>query len=83
MRRALLIVVLLALACRAWAQTFKGCACGKNPPGRPAARSMKPYAQEPEDMQPFSKFTEPYYPALRGPGGVQRCGARHSGGNRT
>ncbi len=22
---------------------------------------MKPYAQEPADMQPFSKFTEPYY----------------------
>ncbi len=22
---------------------------------------MKPYAQEPEDMQPFSKFTEPYF----------------------
>jgi len=22
---------------------------------------MKPYAQEPEDMQPFSKFTQPYY----------------------
>jgi ABC-type branched-subunit amino acid transport system substrate-binding protein len=24
-------------------------------------RSMKPYAQEPEDLRPFSKFTEPYY----------------------
>jgi hypothetical protein len=22
---------------------------------------MKPYAQEPEDLRPFSKFTEPYY----------------------
>jgi branched-chain amino acid transport system substrate-binding protein len=22
---------------------------------------MKPYAQEPEDMEPFSKFTQPYY----------------------
>jgi branched-chain amino acid transport system substrate-binding protein len=61
MRRALLMTVLLALACPARPQTFKGCACGKNPPGRPAARSMKPYAQEPEDMQPFSKFTQPYY----------------------
>ena len=24
-------------------------------------RSVKPYAQEPEDLRPFSKFTEPYY----------------------
>src|SRR5271157_4917802 len=61
MRRALLMTLLLALACPAFSQTFTGCACGKNPPGRPAERSMKPYAQEPEDMQPFSKFTQPYY----------------------
>jgi len=61
MRRVLLVVLLVGSMCPAWSQTFKGCACGKNPPGRPAERSMKPYAQEPEDMQPFSKFTEPYF----------------------
>src|SRR5215471_18045697 len=61
MRRALLMLVMLALACSAWPQTFKGCECGKNPPGRPAERSMKPYAQEPDDLQPFSRFTQPYY----------------------
>jgi ABC-type branched-subunit amino acid transport system substrate-binding protein len=61
MRRPLLMAAMLALACSAWAQTFTGCECGKNPPGRPAERSMKPYAQEPEDLQPFSKFTQPYY----------------------
>jgi ABC-type branched-subunit amino acid transport system substrate-binding protein len=61
MRRAVLMIVVLALAYSTWAQTFKGCECGKNPPGRPAARSVKPYAQEPEDMQPFSRFTQPYY----------------------
>ena len=61
MRRALLLVLLIGFVYPAWPQTFTGCACGKNPPGPPAARSMKPYAQEPEDMQPFSKFTEPYY----------------------
>jgi branched-chain amino acid transport system substrate-binding protein len=61
MRRVVLMAVVVAVACPAFAQTFQGCACGKNPPGRPAARSMKPYAQEPEDMQPFSKFTEPYF----------------------
>lgn len=61
MRRVLLVVLLVGAMCPAWSQTFKSCACGKNPPGRPAERSMKPYAQEPEDMQPFSRFTEPYY----------------------
>ena len=61
MRRVVLLVLLVGSLCPAWSQTFKGCACGKNPPGRPAERSMKPYAQEPEDMQPFSRFTEPYF----------------------
>src|SRR5580704_11098151 len=61
MRDSVLMTVLLALTCPAFSQTFKGCSCGSNPPGRPAPRPMKPYAQEPEDMQPFSKFTPPYY----------------------
>ena len=54
MRRTVLILAMLALACSMRAQTFKGCDCGKNPPGRPAERSMKPYAQEPDDLQPFN-----------------------------
>jgi branched-chain amino acid transport system substrate-binding protein len=61
MRRPVVTALVLMFACAASAQTFKGCSCGSNPPGRPAPRSMKPYAQEPEDMQPFSKFTQPYY----------------------
>ncbi len=61
MRRTVLVLVMMALATPLYAQTFKTCACGTSPPGRPAMRSMKPYAQEPEDMQPFSKFTQPYY----------------------
>ena len=61
MRRAVLMVAVLALSCSMWGQVFKGCACGKNPPGRPAARSLTPYAGEPDDLQPFSKFTQPYY----------------------
>ena len=61
MRRVVLAAFVLALVCPSYAQTFQGCSCGKNPPGRPAARSMKPYAQEPGDMQPFSKFSQPYY----------------------
>ncbi len=61
MGRYLALPLLMALACPAWTQTFKGCECGKNHPTTPAARTVKPYAQEPEDMQPFSKFTEPYF----------------------
>ncbi|MDX2152767.1 MAG: ABC transporter substrate-binding protein [Bryobacteraceae bacterium] len=37
------------------------CACGVNPPGRPAARELRPYAAAPDDMRPFSKFTTPHY----------------------
>ena len=61
MRRVLVVGWMFALSCCAWAQTFTGCSCGANPPGRPAARTLKPYAQEPEDLRPFSKFTVPYY----------------------
>lgn len=51
----------LLLACAAWSQTSPPCACGKNPPGPPAPRSLKPYAGAPEDLRPFSKFATPYY----------------------
>jgi len=43
------------------AQTSFSCACGKNPPGRPAQRSLKPYTGAPEDLRPYSKFAPPYY----------------------
>ncbi|HKU26396.1 MAG TPA: ABC transporter substrate-binding protein, partial [Candidatus Sulfotelmatobacter sp.] len=43
------------------AQTVPTCACGKNPPGPPATRSLKPYTGAPEDLRPFSKFTKPYH----------------------
>src|SRR5579863_10461448 len=43
------------------AQTSAPCACGKNPPGPPASRSLKPYTGAPEDLRPFSKFTTPYH----------------------
>jgi len=49
------------LVCAAAAQTPFTCACGKNPPGPPAPRSLKPYTAAPEDLRPFSKFTTPYY----------------------
>ncbi len=61
MRNTLLLVLGPLLACVAWAQTPNGCSCGSNPPGRPATRSLKPYAGTPEDLRPYSKFVTPYY----------------------
>jgi ABC-type branched-subunit amino acid transport system substrate-binding protein len=36
------------------------CECGKNPPPPPRDREVTPYAGEPEDMRPYSKFAAPY-----------------------
>lgn len=59
----LLAMLAAALACPAFlpAQPAGPCSCGAHPPGRPAHPEMRPYAEAPEDMQPFSKFTKPYY----------------------
>jgi branched-chain amino acid transport system substrate-binding protein len=61
MRLLVTLAVSVLLSCAAPGQTFTGCSCGSNPSGRPAERTMKPYAQEPEDLRPYSKFTVPYY----------------------
>jgi branched-chain amino acid transport system substrate-binding protein len=61
MRNTLLLVLGALLACAAWAQNSTGCSCGSTPPGRPASRSLKPYAGTPEDLRPYSKFVTPYY----------------------
>ncbi len=61
MRRVFIAVFALSIAVAGFAQEPSSCSCGSNPPGRPAKRTMKPYAQEPEDLRPFSKFTTPYY----------------------
>jgi len=53
-----LLAAALLSAASAVAQT---CACGANPPGPPPVRTAAPYANEPEDLQPFSRFTVPYY----------------------
>jgi branched-chain amino acid transport system substrate-binding protein len=53
--------VILALSWATQAQTPFACSCGKNPPGRPAPRSLKPYTGAPEDLRPFSRFTTPYH----------------------
>jgi len=61
MRLALIAMFVAVLACPTFAQSSGPCACGKNPPGPPAPRSLKPYAGAPEDLRPFSKFTTPYH----------------------
>ena len=55
------VFLIVIFACAMQAQTPFTCACGKNPPGPPPNRSLKPYAGAPEDLRPFSKFTTPYY----------------------
>ena len=61
MRRALIYAASVVLMSTAWAQAPAPCLCGSNPPGRPAPRSLKPYTGAPADLQPFSKFTTPYF----------------------
>jgi branched-chain amino acid transport system substrate-binding protein len=59
MRRPLLLAICLLLPAAVSAQST--CSYGANPPGRPTARSLKPYGGVPQDLRPYSKFTIPYY----------------------
>ena len=61
MRLASVVVITIVLVCAGWSQNTPPCSCGKNPPGPPPNRTLKPYAGAPEDLRPFSKFTTPYY----------------------
>jgi ABC-type branched-subunit amino acid transport system substrate-binding protein len=54
-------MVVALLACAAAAQNSSPCSCVTNPPGRPASRTLKPYAGAPDDLRPYSKFATPYY----------------------
>ena len=38
-----------------------GCSCGAHPPGPPPDRTVEPYAGTPKDLEPYSKFAEPYF----------------------
>lgn len=60
MRLAAVVALTITLVGSSSAQT-PVCSCGKNPPGPPPTRSLKPYTGAPEDLRPFSKFTIPYY----------------------
>jgi ABC-type branched-subunit amino acid transport system substrate-binding protein len=60
---AALIISSFFAAASAAAQSPKPahvCECGKNPPPPPRDREVTPYAGEPEDMRPYSKFAAPY-----------------------
>jgi len=52
---------LFLLAASAMAQPPGPCSCGANPPGRPEIRTLAPYANAPDDLRPYSRFTKPYY----------------------
>ena len=54
-------LIALVPAALAWAQGGAPCSCGADPPGPPPNRELRPYASEPPDLRPFSKFTTPYY----------------------
>ncbi|MGC9952097.1 MAG: ABC transporter substrate-binding protein [Bryobacteraceae bacterium] len=54
-------VSLLLFAGAALAQPPGPCSCGANPPGRPEPRTMAPYANAPDDLRPYSRYTKPYY----------------------
>ena len=38
-----------------------GCSCGAHPPGPPPDRTVAPYAGTPSDLEPYEKFTQPYW----------------------
>jgi ABC-type branched-subunit amino acid transport system substrate-binding protein len=42
------------------AQSRGACECGAHPPGPPKDRVVAPYAGEPADLSPYSKFAAPY-----------------------
>jgi ABC-type branched-subunit amino acid transport system substrate-binding protein len=56
-----LMAAALALPAFLSSQTPPACSCGAQPQGHPESRTLAPYANTPEDLRPFSKFTEPYY----------------------
>ncbi len=57
--RTLLSLFLVAGA--ALAQSPGPCSCGANPPGPPPPRTLEPYANAPDDLRPYSRFTKPYF----------------------
>jgi ABC-type branched-subunit amino acid transport system substrate-binding protein len=61
MCRVMPVLLGLVLMSAAGAQNSSTCSCGSNPPGRPAPRSLHPYAGASDDLRPYAKFQTPYY----------------------
>ncbi len=65
MRMGLLAIALCVLATSTAvgldAQSVPICECGTHPPGPPRNQTVAPYAGEPQDLRPYSKFQKPYY----------------------
>src|ERR1035438_2584983 len=57
---ALLISTAVGQVAADSATAIDSCTCGTHPPKPRTQRTVEPYANEPKDMQPYSKFTEPY-----------------------
>ena len=43
------------------AKAVQSCTCGSHPPKPRPERTLTPYANEPKDLQPYSKFADAYY----------------------
>src|ERR1700749_1837057 len=54
------LAVFSGTAVTAAAQGGHVCECGAHPPGPPKDRVVTPYAGEPADLSPYSKFAAPY-----------------------
>jgi ABC-type branched-subunit amino acid transport system substrate-binding protein len=52
--------LVVSVAASLGAQSNSMCECGKHPPPPPRDRTVTPYAGEPQDLRPFSKFEKPY-----------------------
>ena len=53
-------IVAVAGLARAPGQNAHVCECGAHPPEPPLDRAVAPYAGEPADLSPYSKFAAPY-----------------------
>ena len=53
-------ILALSAAANVAAQSARVCECGAHPPGPPRDRAVAPYAGEPTDLSPYSKFAAPY-----------------------
>ena len=56
----LVVACAAGAACQSAGSERRVCECGANPPAPPRDRTVAPYANEPDDLRPYSKFAAPY-----------------------